>query len=186
MMVDAKVDIRRLQLLNDRIAQVTDALNQVRLSVHGLTHTGAPMVQPLLGVPLGGLQPQFGFPQQIPYALGQPVGFQHAPYYPGVSPAAPFGQPVWQSGPQPAAGGGFGLQHTAYSPFGPFGQGPQGIGQFPGWGGTSAWTSPFGGGLYHSPELMEQRVIEQRTNDPNRILQTFPFCLAPLSAATAW
>lgn len=185
-MVDAKVDIRKLQLLNDRIAQVTDALNQVRLSVHGLTHTGAPMVQALAGLPLGTLQPQFGFPQQIPYVPGQPIGFQHAPYYPGVSPAIPFGQFAWPSGLQPPVAGGFGLQHAAYSPYGPFAQSPQGIGQIPGWAGSPVWASPFGSGLSHSPDLMEQRAIEQRTNDPNRILQTFPFCLAPLSAATAW
>jgi hypothetical protein len=35
----AKVDLRKLQLLNDRITQVIDALNQVRFSVHGLQHT---------------------------------------------------------------------------------------------------------------------------------------------------
>ena len=39
-METAKVDIRRLQLLNDRINQCLDALNQVRLSVHGLSHSG--------------------------------------------------------------------------------------------------------------------------------------------------
>ena len=36
-METAKVDIRKLQLLNDRINQCIDALNQVRLSVHGLS-----------------------------------------------------------------------------------------------------------------------------------------------------
>lgn len=35
-METAKVDIRKLQVLNDRINQCIDALNQVRLSVHGL------------------------------------------------------------------------------------------------------------------------------------------------------
>src|SRR6266542_5391882 len=44
-METAKVDIRKLQLLNDRINQCIDALNQVRLSVHGLSqglaHTSA-------------------------------------------------------------------------------------------------------------------------------------------------
>ena len=35
-METAKVDIRKLQLLNDRINQVIDALHQVRLSVHAL------------------------------------------------------------------------------------------------------------------------------------------------------
>jgi len=37
----AKIDIRKLQMLNDRISQTIDALNQVRLSVHGLAHTSA-------------------------------------------------------------------------------------------------------------------------------------------------
>ena len=36
-METAKVDIRKLQLLNDRINQCIEALNQVRLSVHGLS-----------------------------------------------------------------------------------------------------------------------------------------------------
>ena len=40
-METAKVDLRKLQLLNDRITQVIDALNQVRFSVHGLQHTAA-------------------------------------------------------------------------------------------------------------------------------------------------
>lgn len=40
-METAKIDIRKLQLLNDRINQTIDALNQVRLSVHGLSHTNA-------------------------------------------------------------------------------------------------------------------------------------------------
>src|SRR5207249_11730862 len=42
------VDIRKLQFLNDRIAQVTDALNQVRLSVHGLQQAPFGMQQPQL------------------------------------------------------------------------------------------------------------------------------------------
>jgi exopolyphosphatase/pppGpp-phosphohydrolase len=40
-METAKIDIRKLQLLNDRINQTIDALNQVRLSVHGLSHSTA-------------------------------------------------------------------------------------------------------------------------------------------------
>lgn len=48
----AKVDIRKLQLLNDRVNQCIDALNDVRFSVHGLSHTsqvpqGAPGINPL-------------------------------------------------------------------------------------------------------------------------------------------
>lgn len=38
-METAKIDIRKLQLLNDRINHTIDALNQVRMSVHGLSHS---------------------------------------------------------------------------------------------------------------------------------------------------
>jgi hypothetical protein len=101
----------------------------------------------------------------------------------------PFGQFGWQAGLQPPTFGGFGLQHSPYltGGYSPFAQGFQGGAQVPGWSsGSPAWSTPFGGGLYHSPELMEYRLIEQKANDPNRILQTFPFCLVPQSAATAW
>jgi len=166
--VDAKVDIRKLQFLNDRIAQVTDALNQVRLSVHGLQQ-----------------QPQLGFPQQSLYG-GGPMGFQHSPYA-GIPGMIPLGQQsLWQGGSQSPMGGGFGLQ---YAPYGPqaqqyLPQSLQGLGQAA-WSGPASWL-PFGGGLYHSPtELIEQRLGEQRATDPNRILQTFPLCLAPIST-TPW
>src|SRR6266496_1475658 len=66
-METAKVDIRKLQLLNDRINQCIDALNQVRLSVHGLSqglsHTGA----------------QSGVNAGTPYGLGQ-TGFGANPF----------------------------------------------------------------------------------------------------------
>jgi hypothetical protein len=187
--MEAKVDIRRLQYLNDRIAQVMDALNQVRLSVHGL--------QPALGLPQ-----QFGFQQppgfqQLPYGMG-PIGMQHTPFsaWPGLQPPmfgglgqqqTPFGglqQPLFGGLQQSPYGG---QQHTPYGGLSPYSvPGISGIGgiQGPqaGWG-SQGW-SPFGGGgLYHSPiELMEQRLGEQKATDPNRILQTFPLCLAPLSS----
>lgn len=45
--MEAKVDVRKLQVLNDRINQTIDALNQVRLSVHGLAHSGVmPQMNP--------------------------------------------------------------------------------------------------------------------------------------------
>ncbi|MCB0384852.1 MAG: hypothetical protein KDD43_05620, partial [Bdellovibrionales bacterium] len=34
----AKIDVQKLQLLNDRICQTIDALNQVRMSMHGFTN----------------------------------------------------------------------------------------------------------------------------------------------------
>jgi len=91
-METAKVDIRKLQLLNDRICQTIDALNQVRLSVHGLTglsHTG---YNP--GIP--GTVPGMGFGQvfgqtgQVPgvNTLGMGYGFNpitQIPFVPGLA-----------------------------------------------------------------------------------------------------
>jgi len=118
--------------------------------------------------PFGYQQPPFGFPQQSAYGVG-PMGFQHSPYS-GIPGMNPFGQQsLWQ-----------GSQSAQYLP-----QSIQGLGQG-GWGGPASWFPSFGGGLYHSPtDLIEQRLGEQRANDPNRILQTFPLCLAPIST-TPW
>lgn len=91
--MEAKVDVRKLQILNDRINQTIDALNQVRLSVHGLGHTV-------------GLQSQFnpfvtqGYGMQQPYGMGAPgLGFQGMQGgfpgvqggFPGIVPQTPFG-----------------------------------------------------------------------------------------------
>jgi len=102
--MEAKVDIRKLQLLNDRINQTIDALNQVRLSVHGLSHSaygpGAGVWPGIGQVPQAWAQ----FPQaygqsfgQVPQAFGQAYGqsfgqvpqafgqtFGQMPYYPGL------------------------------------------------------------------------------------------------------
>jgi hypothetical protein len=153
-METAKVDIRKLQLLNDRINQCIEALSQVRLSVHGLSHTAGP--QPGMGV---GWTPGFGFAAS---GIGYPqagVGFPQAGIgYPQAGVPSPFGQ---------------GLSHTA-------GVGPVGIGPFGGFPpGISAglspqqsWPTPFIGlgGLSHSSSDV--------TTDPflvARIAQTFPY-----------
>src|SRR5262249_38312094 len=109
-METAKVDIRKLQLLNDRINQCIDALNQVRLSVHGLaatpglpqstgvfpgvagfglSHTGAPgspFSQPGFGGNVGpGINPGFG-PMpfgQIPTVNPYSLG---NPYFSQINP----------------------------------------------------------------------------------------------------
>lgn len=81
-METAKVDIRKLQLLNDRINQCIDALNQVRISVHGLSHstgipTGAPNAYPQLGGFAQGISPaQTGFfaPGMSPFGVNPGVG----------------------------------------------------------------------------------------------------------------
>ena len=99
-----KVDIQKLQLLNDRIAQTIDALNQVRMSVHGIQHTqfspfaqvspyGVPQT-PFLGYP----QPPFGAFQPMPY----PTQFG-SPFTPGLSHTSP------QT-----------MQYTQYTPYTPY------------------------------------------------------------------
>ena len=82
-METAKVDIRKLQLLNDRINQCIDALAQVRLSVHGLSHSnplgqiGSNPWQQQQQVP-GGVTQGFGS-QGVPqgYGFGQGIGQGH-------------------------------------------------------------------------------------------------------------
>jgi hypothetical protein len=106
-METAKVDIRKLQLLNDRINQCLDALNQVRLSVHGLSQG------------LSHSTPQAGINAGAPAGFGQ-SGFGASPFsQPGVNP---FVQNPFSPGITP------GLSHTTgLSPFAqginPFGQG---------------------------------------------------------------
>lgn len=93
----AKVDVRKLQLLNDRITQTIDALNQVRLSVHGLQHTS-----PVTGTPGIGTNPYAGYGMgvgQVPYAQPampqyaavnpwlNPMGIGHTPFVQGAVPA---------------------------------------------------------------------------------------------------
>jgi len=61
--MEANVDIRKLQLLNDRIAQAMEALDQVRLSVHGMSHT--PAVDPWAAQQM---QFRSGYATAMPYA----------------------------------------------------------------------------------------------------------------------
>jgi hypothetical protein len=81
-METAKVDIRKLQTLNDCINRTIEALNQVRLSVHGagLSHSGLG-VQGLgvqgLGVPgYLGFQTPFGSPFASPFGIANQVAPQ--------------------------------------------------------------------------------------------------------------
>jgi hypothetical protein len=183
-METAKVDIRKLQLLNDRINQTIDALNQVRLSVHGLSHTsginpnvpnvgtaafglGAGAQQ--VGFPQGGFQqvPQVGFPQiqqpGFPQVFGG--GLSHTPpFYGGIqgggmNPYAGIGlQGGLQGGLNPYAG----AAATGWNPYlAQMGQ----VGQF--------------GGLSHSsgPEALEP-FARPAWNDPLlavKVAQTFPY-----------
>jgi hypothetical protein len=160
--MEARVDVRKLQILNDRINQTLDALNQVRLSVHGLGHTSGS----------GGANP-FG-PQ------GQTLGYQGGVGQSGWNQQQAFGQQGFGQQPfgMPGMGGQQGwLGHTGQTTTqNPFAQylGLQGLqGQQPYFGQQQ---NPFLGGLSHSgPEIVEQRILEQRASDPQRLLQTFPF-----------
>jgi hypothetical protein len=99
-----KVDIQKLQLLNDRIAQTIDALNQVRMSVHGIQHTQwSPFAQ---------VSP-YGFPQS-PF-VGYPQTFGQFPPtpYPTQFQPTPFGSPfsgLSHTSPQT-------MQYTQYNPY---------------------------------------------------------------------
>ena len=163
--MEAKVDVRKLQILNDRINQTIDALNQVRLSVHGLGHTGIGPQGPFT---------YWGQQQVYPQTLGM---------YPGLGGPQSgiqggFGgqQPAFQTGfGGPQQGLPFGIQHSPFQQFGnPYvnpGSTPWGVG-----GGLGSIPNPYLGGLSHStPDVLEQKLIEERANDPLRITQTFPF-----------
>src|SRR5262247_2166024 len=85
-METAKVDIRKLQLLNDRINQCLDALNQVRLSVHGLSQ-GLSHSGPQAGINAG---PATGFGQSgfgaSPFSQTGVNPFVQSPFSPGITP----------------------------------------------------------------------------------------------------
>ena len=107
MMDTAKVDIRKLQLLNDRINQCIDALNQVRLSVHGLSHT-SPSQQ------IAGMQGVNPWVQSPALGLGYPVVQQPGPFAAPV----PFGAGLSHSSPP----GGVPLSFGGLHPYGTLGQ----------------------------------------------------------------
>jgi len=176
----AKVDIRKLQLLNDRIAQTIEALNQVRLSVHGLgglSHTsGVPFGNAGYGVPgiqgFQGLQGINPFQGNVPYGYNQNLAALNGGYgVPGISHTSPFGYPQQQLGGWPLQQGlplqqlwGQGVPQQ-FGQFGQFGQGvPQ---QFGGFGGIS----------HSSPEL---DLVNRLGVDPitaARIAQAFPYAM---------
>jgi hypothetical protein len=183
-METAKVDIRKLQLLNDRINQTIDALNQVRLSVHGLSHTSginpnAPNVGAAAfglgaGAQQGGFQqggfqqvPQVGFPQvqQPGFPQGFGGGLSHTPlFYGGVqggmNPYAAFGA---QGGLNPYAGIG-----GAAPGWNPYLAAQMGQGQI----------GPFGGLSHSSAQEPLEAFSRPGWNDPLlavKVAQTFPY-----------
>lgn len=158
--MEVKVDIQKLQLLNDRIAQTIDALNQVRMSVYGITsqpmlpfgmtgssgfggagllHAGPGTSPYFTGVP--GVSPYFGGGQNIsPYLQGM-QGVQGMQGRPDL---AWFAQsnPMWYGG----------LSHTDFGrggqgyPYGFLSQ--QGMGGFPSQQGLGGFPTQQGLGFW--------------------------------------
>jgi hypothetical protein len=176
-METAKVDIRKLQTLNDCINRTIEALNQVRLSVHGagLSHTA--------GIGAQG----FGVPGYL--------GYQTTPYNSPFGIAPQLAQQVF--GVAPTMGG---IGHTAanLSPFAagisPFGTGVSpfaaGVSPFAGnaafpYYGQNAWTQNgwtqnglglgLGLGLGHTAADPRNGVEFLDPYVTTRIAQTFPF-----------
>lgn len=148
-METAKVDIKKLQLLSDRINQCIDALNQVRLSVHGLSPT--PFAAGQQG--LGG---QSGFGMGIP-------GLSHTS--PGIGTGF---NPYLASGNFPGTTGG------GISGFGGAGFGGAGMGT--GFAGAPSGIPSLLGLSHTGPEATD--VYRSTWNDPYlaaRVSQTFPY-----------
>jgi hypothetical protein len=163
-METVKVDIRKLQMLNDRINQCIDALSQVRLSVHGLSHTA--------GASTAGINPIN--PSQ---PIGAAGGFANPLGY--VDPRLAYGVP------------GGGLAHSGFTQpaqgFGqPFGQqfsAPIGLGG--GWNLFGSQNPAFGAGagLSHTAPDTEAVYARPLWTDPvlaARVAQTFPYANLPV------
>lgn len=164
--MEARVDIRKLQQLNDRINQVLDALSQVRLSVYGLSHTGAPVGGAFAANPWAAQAAQIAAQQAAQAAV------QAAQAQAGISPYATS------------------ISGLGHSPFIPQVNVPQvGISQLdPRLMAQTAVTSPFVGaaGLLHSPllagaEWTDQAYMDARASDPFRLARTFPYAFAGAS-----
>jgi hypothetical protein len=175
-METARVDIRKLQLLNDRITQCLDALNQVRLTVHGLSHSGAQTG----GAPVVPTMSGFGNPVDPRFAMQQGQGQQGI----GQQGFVPTGIP----------GVGGGLSHSPYaqqafgSPYAlPFGPNPlaqfapQGFGPSP-YGGIQqgAYPAALQGswgqrGLGHSEAERFEQPLGADPMIAYRVKETFPF-----------
>jgi hypothetical protein len=186
--MEAKVDIRKLQLLNDRINQTIDALNQVRLSVHGLSQTAGVQGQVPgfgMGVPFGGLGVsgiQGGFGPQAFGQFGQLGQTQGLGNWGGMSHTGAggfgIGQNPYFGGQNPYLGG----QQNPF--FG--GQNPYlGVQQNPFFAQALAMNPYLQTGISHTSPEAQQWLYQQQTQiDPYygmRVSQTFPFAQLPVS-----
>ncbi len=149
--MEAKVDLRKLQLLNDRINQTIEALNQVRLSVYGLQHTSGG-VTGQIPTQQGGIGAASGIGGMGIGGAGAPFGYG-TPFGAGLSHTGGLqgGQNPWFAQQNP---------WTAFNQFSPF-QTQYGYGQLP-------WHQLGLTGISHtSPDIEAMRVS-----------QTFPYVFA--------
>jgi hypothetical protein len=168
-METAKVDIQKLQLLNDRIAQCFEALNQVRLSVHGLSHTSGIGAQGFGQQGFGSIGQQ-GFmgvnpyQQQSPYQQNpyQQTTFQN-PYQQNPYLSAGIGQTPWAN---PLAG----LSHSNPFTVSPYGFSPQTQGINP----LTQGINPLGQGIGAFGMSVDPYLAV-------KVAQTFPFAQLPIS-----
>ena len=105
-----KVDVQKLQILNDRISQCLDALNQVRLSVHGLQQGLGGLGQPGIGgISHTSINPFQQYGQTYANPWGQSYAQQYTPQLGqgyGQTFAQPWGQP-------------YGISHTPWTQVNP-------------------------------------------------------------------
>jgi hypothetical protein len=191
-METAKIDIRKLQLLNDRINQCLDALNQVRLSVHGLSHASAPGINPNVAAvaglgqqsgPFGIAGQQLQNPQFQQFQPGFQGGFTGT--VPGTIPGLSHSTAGIGANPfaQQLGFGAFGQQQPWINPLA-----LAALGQAQSQVGSPYGTSygQFGGGLSHTGAagaVGSEWTTAASTADPYflmRVVQTFPYVQMPV------
>lgn len=160
-----KVDLQKLQLLNDRITQTIEALDQVRASVHGIQHS--------MGASRQGFASELGMGQQ---GMGQ--GWQQG----GLS----------HSNPQP---GGFrpfaGMMQQPQQGFGPYGfqgQAQPGVNPFVPQGGIShsGYGQQIGMNPYAQQTAMSSFGQQMEPTWQRRVATTFPFAGYPVPPVTIY
>ncbi|MFZ9888188.1 MAG: hypothetical protein ACO3JL_11865 [Myxococcota bacterium] len=152
--MDAKVDIRKLQILNDRISQTLEALQQVRWSVHGLqTATTTPQ----------GVFPQPSTTQPNPaFSYAAPIAQAVAAH--GTLPTA-FGLPYGNALPASAWVASFVPPFTYPYPAPSMTAAPQ-YHSLP----TAPWNQVYGPFALENDRLS----VETRATDPALLARTFP------------
>lgn len=164
-METVKVDIQKLQLLNDRINQTIEALTQLRQTVHAYTPPTAGLQHTGVGMPFGqqGFVPGYGVGAQggFPAAFPQQMGLQHT-----VAPWQTIPGQVYPGMQQQGFQGAQGYQgYQGGQSFAP--NAPQG------------WWNPSMGGLSHTSQLPRFEAARLDPNVAMWITQQFPYAFSP-------